>query len=191
MMIRVVNPSDGSGAVTFPAPDAYGTPTTLMAGTVLDVIPGGSWEAAIGTGNLTPLAGVALADDQQGDAQTTTAKAPGVALNRYVLTATVTVGAGTAATVTASEPGMGGAAGFGNQAISAGAEDWPTTFMEGTAIVLDSASALFSALLVVVGVHGGVRFALRGCGRVWWPGCVSRCPSNHSRSSVAKPQLHR
>jgi len=66
MSIRAVNPADGSGAVTFPAPDAYGTPTTLMAGTVLDVIPGGPWEAAIGTGNLTPLAGVALADDQQG-----------------------------------------------------------------------------------------------------------------------------
>jgi hypothetical protein len=54
-------------AVTFPAPDAYGTPTTLTAGTVLDVISGGPWEAAIGTGNLAPLAGTALADDQQGD----------------------------------------------------------------------------------------------------------------------------
>jgi hypothetical protein len=34
---------------------------------VLDVIPGGPWEAAIGLSNLAPLAGVALADDQQGD----------------------------------------------------------------------------------------------------------------------------
>ena len=40
MTMRVVTPADGSGSVTFPAPDAYGTPTTLMAGTVLDVIPG-------------------------------------------------------------------------------------------------------------------------------------------------------
>ncbi|HET9966907.1 MAG TPA: hypothetical protein VFQ68_01650 [Streptosporangiaceae bacterium] len=67
MSIRVVNPADGSGAVTFPAPDAYGTPTTLVAGTVLDVISGGPWEAAIGAGNLSPLAGAALADDQQGE----------------------------------------------------------------------------------------------------------------------------
>jgi hypothetical protein len=66
MTMRVVNPSDGSGAVTFPAPDSYGTPTTLTAGTVLDVIPGGPWEAAIGTGNLAPLAGVAQADAQEG-----------------------------------------------------------------------------------------------------------------------------
>jgi hypothetical protein len=69
-----------------------------------------------------------------------------MALNRYVLTATVTVGAGTAATPTAGEPGTGGAAGFGNQSISAGAEDWPATFIEGTAIVLDPAGPLFAAI---------------------------------------------
>ncbi len=63
MTIRVVNTT-----VTVPAPgDPYSTPTTFTAGTVLDVTPGGVWEAAIGVGNLTPLAGTAMTDDQQGD----------------------------------------------------------------------------------------------------------------------------
>ena len=65
MSIRQVNTT-----VTFPAPDAYGTPTTLTAGTILDVIPGGPWELAIGAGNLTALAGTPLADDLQGDGGT-------------------------------------------------------------------------------------------------------------------------
>lgn len=65
MTIRQVNTT-----VTFPAPDPYGTLTTLTAGTILDVIPGGAWEAAIGAGNLTPLAGTALADDLAGEGGT-------------------------------------------------------------------------------------------------------------------------
>lgn len=69
-----------------------------------------------------------------------------MALGRYVITAPYTVGAGTAATVTAGEPGTGGAAGFGNASIASGAEDWPTTFVAGTVIVLDSASALYGVL---------------------------------------------
>ena len=71
-----------------------------------------------------------------------------VSLNRFVITQTVVVAAGTVATVVAGEPGTGGAAGFGNTAISAGAEDWPTTFIAGTAIWLDSGtpSALYTAL---------------------------------------------
>lgn len=71
-----------------------------------------------------------------------------VNLQRFVITQTVTVAAGTVATVVAGEPGTGGAAGFGNTAISAGAEDWGTTFIAGTAIVLDSGtpSALYTAL---------------------------------------------
>lgn len=69
-----------------------------------------------------------------------------MALSRYVITANTVVAAGTVATVVAGEPGTGGAAGFGNTAISAGAEDWPMTFIAGTAIVLDSGSALFAAL---------------------------------------------
>ncbi len=69
-----------------------------------------------------------------------------MALSRYVLTSTVTVPAGTAATPAAGEPGTGAPAGPGNAAISAGAVLWPTTFIAGTTIVLDSASALYTAL---------------------------------------------
>ena len=69
-----------------------------------------------------------------------------MALNRYVLTSTVVVAAGTATTVVAGEPGTGGAAGFGNESISAGAEDWPTTFVAGTVIVLDPTGALYTAI---------------------------------------------
>ena len=68
-----------------------------------------------------------------------------MALNRYVVTATTTVGAGTAATVTAGEPGTGAPAGPGNAATTGGPL-WPTTFIAGTTIVLDSASALYTAL---------------------------------------------
>jgi len=69
-----------------------------------------------------------------------------VALNKYVLTATVTVAAGTVATPVAGEPGTGGAAGFGNTATSAGIGYFPQTFVKGTAIVLDPAGAVFAAI---------------------------------------------
>jgi hypothetical protein len=45
-----------------------------------------------------------------------------MALGRYVITAPVTVPAGTPATVTDGEPGTGGAAGRGSTGISAGSE---------------------------------------------------------------------
>jgi hypothetical protein len=54
-----------------------------------------------------------------------------VAFQRYVLTATTTVPAGTPATPAAGEPGTGGAAGYGSAAISAGAVLWPQTFPRG------------------------------------------------------------
>lgn len=71
-----------------------------------------------------------------------------VTLNRFVVTQTVQIAAGTVATVVAGEPGTGGAAGFGNASTSAGAEEWPTTITAGTAIVLDNGtpSALYTAL---------------------------------------------
>ena len=69
-----------------------------------------------------------------------------MALSRYVVTSTTTVPAGTPATPAAGEPGTGGAAGFGNASTSAGAVLWPTTYIAGTTIVLDSASALYTAL---------------------------------------------
>lgn len=68
-----------------------------------------------------------------------------MALNRYVLTATVTVGTGTAATVVAGEPGTGGAAGYGNAATTGGPL-WPETFTKGQVIMLDPAGALFSQI---------------------------------------------
>jgi hypothetical protein len=69
-----------------------------------------------------------------------------VALSRYVLTSTVSIPAGTPATPVAGEPGTGGAAGFGNASTSAGAVLWPTTYIAGTTIILDSASVLYTAL---------------------------------------------
>ena len=54
-----------------------------------------------------------------------------MALSRYVITAPVTVPAGTPATPTAGEPGTGGAAGFGNTGISAGYAAFPQTFQPG------------------------------------------------------------
>ena len=69
-----------------------------------------------------------------------------MALSRYVLMATVTVPAGTAATPVAGKPSTGGAAGYGSAATSAGAVLWPTTFIAGTAIVLDPAGALYAAI---------------------------------------------
>jgi hypothetical protein len=58
-----------------------------------------------------------------------------MALSRYVVTTTTTVPAGTPATVTAGEPGSGGASGFGSAATSAGAVLWPQTFIAGTTII--------------------------------------------------------
>jgi hypothetical protein len=68
-----------------------------------------------------------------------------MALGRYVVTATTTVPAGTAATPTAGEPETGGQAGFGSSA-TAGGQLWATTFIEGTPLVLDTASALYVSL---------------------------------------------
>ena len=74
-----------------------------------------------------------------------------MALNRYVLTATVTVPADTIATVVAGEPGTGGASGFGSaQSVSPATATkfglWPMTFLSGQAIVLDPAGALYAAI---------------------------------------------
>ena len=69
-----------------------------------------------------------------------------MALNRHVLTATLTLPPGTAATVTAREPGAGGAASYANAAVSAGAALWGTTLLADTMIVLDPAGALYAAI---------------------------------------------
>jgi hypothetical protein len=69
-----------------------------------------------------------------------------VALNRYVLTSTVTVAAGTLAAPVAGEPGTGSPAGPGNSSISAGALLWPQTLIAGTPIVLDPAGQLYAAI---------------------------------------------
>lgn len=70
-----------------------------------------------------------------------------VTLNRFVVTATVTIPAGTVSTVVAGEPGTGGAAGFGNSSASA-ASLFPMTITQGTAIMLDNGtpSAMYTAL---------------------------------------------
>ena len=69
-----------------------------------------------------------------------------MALSRYVLTATTTVPAGTPATVAAGEPGTGAPAGPGSASVSAGYGVFPQTLIAGTAIVLDSASPLYTYL---------------------------------------------
>lgn len=69
-----------------------------------------------------------------------------MALNKYVLTATVTIAAGTLATPVAGEPGTGGAAGYGNAATSAGYGVFPQVITKGTPIVLDPAGVLFAAI---------------------------------------------
>jgi hypothetical protein len=73
-----------------------------------------------------------------------------VSLNRFVMTQTYTIPAGTLATVTAGEPGTGGAAGFGNSDVASGQAGavFPQTVTGGTAIVLDSGtpSALYTLL---------------------------------------------
>ena len=46
----------------------------------------------------------------------------------------------------AGEPATGGAAGYGSASTPASAVLWPQTFLVGTTIVLDSASALYTAL---------------------------------------------
>ena len=59
----------------------------------------------------------------------------------------MTVPAGAPATVTAGEPGTGGAAGYGGAPVTAaGIGYFPQTFLSGTAIVLDPAGALYAAI---------------------------------------------
>jgi hypothetical protein len=67
MTIRTITPASGAQTLTVTQPDdPYDTQIILLAGQVLDVEPGGPWEAAIGLANLTDLAGTTLAADQDG-----------------------------------------------------------------------------------------------------------------------------
>jgi hypothetical protein len=68
-----------------------------------------------------------------------------MALNKYVVTQTTTVPAGTAATPTAGDPATGGPAGYGSSATTGG-QLFATTFLAGTPLILDTASALYASL---------------------------------------------
>ena len=68
-----------------------------------------------------------------------------MAIQRYVLTATVTVPAGTAATPVAGEPSTGGVAGYGSVSTTGGPL-WPVTYVKGTVIELDPAGQLYAAI---------------------------------------------
>jgi hypothetical protein len=68
-----------------------------------------------------------------------------LAASRYVLTADVTVPAGTAATVAAGQPGTGGAAGNGSAATTGGPL-WATAYPRNTVIMLDPAGPLYSQI---------------------------------------------
>lgn len=65
MTARMVLPADSSSAVTFTWDS--GT-VTLARRQVLDVPPGSALEAAIGAGDLVPLAGTQLTDAANGGA---------------------------------------------------------------------------------------------------------------------------
>jgi hypothetical protein len=66
-------------------------------------------------------------------------------VQRYILTSTVTVAAGAAATVTAGEPGTGGAAGYGGTPTTGG-PPWPVTYQQGQPIALDPAGPLYALI---------------------------------------------
>jgi hypothetical protein len=68
-----------------------------------------------------------------------------MALNRYVLTADVTVPAGTAAAMTAGEPGTGQAASHGSAATTGGPL-WPVSYPRNTVLLLDPAGPLFAQI---------------------------------------------
>ena len=68
-----------------------------------------------------------------------------MALNRYVVSKTTTVAAGTLATPVAGQPETGGAAGYGSAATASGPL-LPVTFVKGTTIVLDPAGAVYAAI---------------------------------------------
>jgi hypothetical protein len=68
-----------------------------------------------------------------------------MAVNKYIVTATTTIAAGALATPTAGLPGTGGVASHGSAATTGGPL-WATTFLAGTPLVLDTASALYTAL---------------------------------------------
>jgi hypothetical protein len=68
-----------------------------------------------------------------------------MAVNRYVLTAAVTVSAGTLAAPTAGEPGTGAQAGFGSAATTGGPL-FARSYTAGQVIMLDPAGALYAAI---------------------------------------------
>ena len=68
-----------------------------------------------------------------------------MALQRFTLTASVTLPQGTAATVVAGEPGTGGAAGFGSFPTTGGPA-FPVMLVKGTAIILDTAGPLYTQI---------------------------------------------
>jgi len=68
-----------------------------------------------------------------------------MAVNRYVLTATVIVNPGAAATVVAGEPGTAGAAGYGSAATTGG-PIWATSYPIGQVIMLDPAGPLYAQI---------------------------------------------
>jgi hypothetical protein len=68
-----------------------------------------------------------------------------MAVNRYVLTATVTIPPGAAATPVAGMPGTGAPAGPGSAATTGG-NLWPAIALKGQVILLDPAGPVYAAL---------------------------------------------
>lgn len=68
-----------------------------------------------------------------------------MAIGRYRLNTKVILTAGTASTPVPGSPGTGGPDGFGN-ASTTGGPLWPTTYLQGMELLLDSAGALYAAI---------------------------------------------
>jgi hypothetical protein len=73
-------------------------------------------------------------------------------INQYVVAATATITAGSAATVVAGEPGTEGAAGYGGDADTSGFL-WPFTVNKGQLIALDPTGPVYAAITAVVALN--------------------------------------
>jgi hypothetical protein len=83
-----------------------------------------------------------------------------MALSRFVVTASVTITPDTAATVTAGEPGTGGAAGYGGAPrVSPGTggkyDTLPLTFQPGMVIYADSSAGTTGPQLLYQAIGAG------------------------------------
>ena len=160
MTVRIVQPADGTAYVSLRLGQRHRDPDR---GQIIDVEPGWALETAIGAANLhrrparsslrPPTAGLArcqlkrrpvgLCRQAGGPAGPTgrcwhdRRSGGSLALSRYVVTATITVPAGTPATTVAGEPGNRRCGWLRQRQHQRGCGAVAETFIAGTTIVLD------------------------------------------------------